>query len=137
MDRQQALARRIHAQQLDRAPAPRPATDAAVLDLGVQDTGRDGASWALVNRGVPLASPEELESDPALALAWTLRSSPPSGATPRTASAHSPPSGPVSCTPRSSTAVSATVPASRSNCWAPTRYARTSRAGAESGTAAR
>ena len=76
MDRQQAIARRIHAQQLDRAPAPRPVTDAAVLDLGVQDTGRDGASWALVNRGVPLASPEELESDEALTLAWTLRSSP-------------------------------------------------------------
>ena len=76
MERQQALARRIHAQQLDRPPAARPVTDAAVLDLGVQDTGRDGASWALVNRGVPVATPADLESDPALALVWTLRSAP-------------------------------------------------------------
>ena len=76
MERQQALARRIHAQQLDRPPAARPVTDAAVLDLGVQDTGRDGASWALVNRGVPVTTPADLESDPALALVWTLRSAP-------------------------------------------------------------
>lgn len=76
MQRQQVIARRIHAQQLDRPPADRPVTDAAVLDLGVQDTGRDGASWALLNRGVPVASPEQLETEPSLALAWTLRASP-------------------------------------------------------------
>ncbi|MFL6064841.1 MAG: winged helix DNA-binding domain-containing protein [Friedmanniella sp.] len=76
MDRAQAVAQRIHAQQLDRRTGARAATDAAVLDLGVQDTGRDGASWALVNRGVALTSAEQLESDDALALAWTLRSAP-------------------------------------------------------------
>lgn len=76
MDRQEALARRIAAQQLDRAPAPRPLTDAAVLDLGVQDSGRDGASWALANRGVPVASPAALAEAPELALAWTLRGAP-------------------------------------------------------------
>jgi hypothetical protein len=76
VDREQAIAQRIHAQQLDRPPAPREVTDAAVFDLGVQDTGRDGASWALVNRGVPVASPARLESDASLALAWTLRSAP-------------------------------------------------------------
>ena len=76
MDREQAIAHRIHAQQLDRAPAPREVTDAAVLDLGVQDTGQDGASWALVNRGVPLGSPGPLETEPSLALAWTLRAAP-------------------------------------------------------------
>src|SRR4051794_34878981 len=76
MDRAQAIAQRIHAQQLDRPRGARAVTDAAVLDLGVQDTGRDGASWALVNRGVPLASAEQLEGDEALALAWTLRSAP-------------------------------------------------------------
>ena len=76
VDRQEALARRIHAQQLDRAPAERPLTDAAVIDLGVQDSGRDGASWALANRGVPVASPAALEEAPELALAWTLRSAP-------------------------------------------------------------
>ncbi len=76
MERTEAVSRRIHAQQLDRAPAPRPLTDAAVLDLGVQDTGRDGASWALANRGVPVTSPAELEQAAELALVWTLRSSP-------------------------------------------------------------
>ena len=71
------LAYRIHAQQLDRTAAPgRALTDAAILDFGVQDTGRDGASWALANRGVPVANPAELESDDDLALAWTLRGSP-------------------------------------------------------------
>jgi hypothetical protein len=76
MDRQQALARRIHAQQLDRVQAERPLTDAAVLDLGVQDSGRDGASWALANRGVPVASPAVVEQAPELALTWTLRGAP-------------------------------------------------------------
>jgi hypothetical protein len=76
MDREQAIAQRIRAQQLDRPTAPRDVTEAAVLDLGVQDTGRDGASWALVNRGVPLQSAGQLEADRALALTWTLRSAP-------------------------------------------------------------
>lgn len=76
MDRQEALARRVHAQQLDRPAAARPLTDAAVLDLGVQDSGRDGASWALANRGVPAASPAAVEQAPELALVWTLRAAP-------------------------------------------------------------
>jgi Winged helix DNA-binding domain len=42
----------------------------------VQDTGRDGASWALANRGVPLTSSEDLESAADVALAWTLRGAP-------------------------------------------------------------
>ena len=75
--RADVLAYRIHAQQLDRAPSPRRAvTSAAIFDFGVQDTSRDGASWALANRGVPVASAEALESSDAVALAWTLRGSP-------------------------------------------------------------
>jgi len=76
MERTEALAYRIGAQQLDRAMASRSFTDADILDFGVQDTGRDGASWALANRGVPVANAGELESCPDLALAWTLRSAP-------------------------------------------------------------
>ena len=76
MDRTEALARRVAAQQLDRVPATRPLTDAAVLDLGVQDTGRDGASWALANRGVPADGPADLERADDLVLVWTVRSSP-------------------------------------------------------------
>lgn len=76
MDRTEALARRIAAQQLDRVPTTRPLTDAAVLDFGVQDTGRDGASWALANRGVPVDGPGDLERADDLVLVWTLRSSP-------------------------------------------------------------
>ena len=52
--RADVLAYRIHAQQLDRPAAPRELTDAAIFDFGMQDTGRDGASWALANRGVPV-----------------------------------------------------------------------------------
>jgi hypothetical protein len=70
------LAFRIHAQQLDRPVAERPVTDATILDLGVQDTGRDGASWALANRGVPVSTPEQLASSRELALVWTLRGAP-------------------------------------------------------------
>jgi hypothetical protein len=86
MKRSEILAHRIHAQQLDRAPgpdratqqseAPRSITDAAVFDFGVQDTGRDGASWALANRGVPVRDSAELESSPDVALTWTLRAAP-------------------------------------------------------------
>jgi len=76
MKRAQALAQRIHAQQLDRAEAERAITDAAVFDFGVQDTGRDGASWALANRGVPVHDAAEFEASPDVALAWTLRAAP-------------------------------------------------------------
>jgi hypothetical protein len=76
VERADVMRYRIRAQQLDRSEAPRPVTDAAVLDLGVQDSGRDGASWALANRGVPVRSPGELEAATDIALAWTLRSAP-------------------------------------------------------------
>ncbi|HKX14467.1 MAG TPA: crosslink repair DNA glycosylase YcaQ family protein [Propionibacteriaceae bacterium] len=76
MKRSEALEHRIHAQQLDRPEAERAITDAAVFDFGVQDTGRDGASWALANRGVSVRDAEELEASPDVALAWTLRAAP-------------------------------------------------------------
>lgn len=67
---------RIAVQELDRSLAKRALTDAAVFDLGVQDTGRDGASWALVNRGIPLEAPGDLEESDEVGLVWTLRASP-------------------------------------------------------------
>jgi hypothetical protein len=74
VSRQQVLRYRVHAQQLDRpTSARRRPDDAAVLDLGVQDTGPDGALWALALRGVPVQAhdwPDEL------ALAWTVRGAP-------------------------------------------------------------
>ena len=61
---------RVHAQQLDRdAGTPE---DTAVLDIGVQDTGPDGALWALSVRGVDVAAPTGDE----LATAWTIRGAP-------------------------------------------------------------
>jgi len=76
MNRREALAFRISAQQLDRPMVSRPVTDADTFDIGVQDTGRDGASWALANRGVPLANSSDLELAVDVALAWTLRGAP-------------------------------------------------------------
>ncbi|GMA25023.1 hypothetical protein GCM10025864_27820 [Luteimicrobium album] len=73
LTRQDVLARRRHAQGLDAPPGSVHDPDAlAVLDLGVQDTGGDGALWALVVRGLALGD------DPwdGLALAWTLRGAP-------------------------------------------------------------
>jgi hypothetical protein len=65
---------RVRAQQLDRPAVPeRALTDAAVLDLGVQDTGPDGALWALALRGVPVAAHAW---DDALTLVWTVRGAP-------------------------------------------------------------
>ena len=64
--RDQVLRFRVHAQQLDREPEAEASTDAAVLDIGVQDTGPDGSLWALEVRG--------FAPDPAdLFTAWTLR----------------------------------------------------------------
>jgi Winged helix DNA-binding domain len=81
MKRSEVLAHRIHVQQLDRVQSGpsvlgEAITDAAIFDFGVQDTGRDGASWALANRGVPIRNTSELETSPEVALAWTLRASP-------------------------------------------------------------
>lgn len=76
MDRIDALTRRLHAQQLDRPLAERALTDADIFDFGIQDTGRDGASWALANRGVPVPDAGALEASPDVALAWTLRPAP-------------------------------------------------------------
>ncbi|MDN4160442.1 DNA glycosylase AlkZ-like family protein [Nocardioides abyssi] len=68
--RDAVLRRRVRAQQLDREAGPGgPHADAAVLDLGVQDTGPDGARWALALRGAALP-------DGAGVLAWTLRGAP-------------------------------------------------------------
>jgi hypothetical protein len=59
LDARQVRAHRVRAHQLHRTGA-HEATDAAVLDLGVQDTGSDGALWALANRGVAVLSGSEL-----------------------------------------------------------------------------
>jgi hypothetical protein len=68
LTREQVLALRVHAQQLGRASGT--TADTAVLDLGVQDTGTDGAAWALALRGLGDVPADEL------ALAWTLRGAP-------------------------------------------------------------
>ena len=71
VSRRDVLRFRLHRHQLDREPgsASGPA-DVDLLDVGVQDTGTDGAAWALAVRGLPAFDPEEL------ALAWTLRGAP-------------------------------------------------------------
>lgn len=68
------LRHRVRVQQLDRAPAstgdPR---DVAVLDAGVQDTGSDGALWALALRGLDVRAGAWPDG---LGVAWTLRGAP-------------------------------------------------------------
>jgi hypothetical protein len=66
MSRADVLRYRVRAQELHRDDAR---SEAAVLDLGVQDTGPDGAAWALALRGAAVPAEE-------LALAWTLRGAP-------------------------------------------------------------
>lgn len=74
VERATVLRYRLHAQGLDRPPgAVDDATDAAVLDAGVQDTGPDGALWALALRGVAVTATDR---PGALAYAWTLRGAP-------------------------------------------------------------
>lgn len=64
--RADVLRYRIHAQELD---ARTDRVDAAILDLGVQDTGPDGAAWALALRRCTAPAED-------LLLAWTLRGAP-------------------------------------------------------------
>jgi hypothetical protein len=70
VSRAQVLGFRVRAQQLDRESGS--LADTAVLDIGVQDTGPDGASWALAVRGVDVAT----VSDADLATVWTVRGAP-------------------------------------------------------------
>ena len=69
IDRRQVMSFRVHAQQLDRVEGT--LGDTAILDLGVQDTGPDGAGWALAVRGL---DPAALTGD--LVLLWTVRGAP-------------------------------------------------------------
>ena len=64
--RDDVLRFRVHAQELHRTGSH---GDAAILDLGVQDTGPDGAAWALELRGASVAAED-------LVYAWTLRGAP-------------------------------------------------------------
>ncbi|HEX5740108.1 MAG TPA: crosslink repair DNA glycosylase YcaQ family protein, partial [Pilimelia sp.] len=64
--RAQVLAHRWHRHQLDGAPGG----GVDLLDFGVQDTGPDGAAWALHVRGGP--APADADH----VLAWTLRGAP-------------------------------------------------------------
>lgn len=68
--RAQVLTFRTRVQQLDRDVGDLAHT--AVLDIGVQDTGADGARWALAVRSVDASALSEDE----LVLAWTLRGAP-------------------------------------------------------------
>lgn len=66
ISRSQLLATRWHVQQVGREPGAR---ECDLLDYGIQDTGPDGAPWALHIRGVD-------RSDDDLAVAWTIRGAP-------------------------------------------------------------
>ena len=68
LTRRDVLGFRARAQQLGREAGS--TADTAVLDLGVQDTGTDGAAWALALRGVRDVPAEEV------VLVWTLRGAP-------------------------------------------------------------
>lgn len=75
IERQQVQRYRVQAQQLDREQGS--VAETAVLDLGVQDTGPDGALWALELRGVDtagLGAAAEHHED--LVWLWTLRGAP-------------------------------------------------------------
>jgi hypothetical protein len=70
VSRSQVLSFRVRAQQLDLSAAE--LADTAVLDIGVQDSGPDGARWALANRGVDVSE----ISDDELVRVWTTRGAP-------------------------------------------------------------
>ena len=69
--RRDVLSFRFRRHQLDREPGGANGRgDVALLDYGVQDTGPDGAAWALALRRAGPADSDDL------ALAWTLRGAP-------------------------------------------------------------
>ncbi len=71
VERHDVLRFRLHRHQLHRQPGTAgDSTDVGLLDYGVQDTGPDGAAWALAIRGWASTSPHDL------ALAWTVRGAP-------------------------------------------------------------
>ncbi|MEV4386781.1 winged helix DNA-binding domain-containing protein [Micromonospora sp. NPDC049580] len=70
VDRRQVMNFRVRAQQLDRDDGA--LADTAVLDIGVQNTGPDGARWALAVRGVDVTA----MSDADVVLLWTVRGAP-------------------------------------------------------------
>ena len=69
VERSDVLGLRVRAQQLDRDGGGTVA-DTAVLDVGAQDTGPDGALWALAVRGLTQVDEKEL------VWLWTLRGAP-------------------------------------------------------------
>ncbi|MEU5962540.1 winged helix DNA-binding domain-containing protein [Micromonospora parva] len=70
VDRRQVMNFRVRAQQLDRDEGT--LADTTVLDIGVQNTGPDGARWALAVRGVDVTA----LSDRDVVLLWTVRGAP-------------------------------------------------------------
>jgi DNA glycosylase AlkZ-like len=84
VNRRQVMNFRVRAQQLDmdwrtlagshsdELHGTGPLGQTAVLDIGVQDTGPDGARWALAVRGVDVTA----LSDKELVLLWTVRGAP-------------------------------------------------------------
>jgi hypothetical protein len=67
--RRDLLLLRFRRQQLDRPPGTIRSRLPDIVDYGVQDTGPDGAAWALAIRGAP----GRLDD---VVLAWTLRGAP-------------------------------------------------------------
>lgn len=68
--RAELLGFRTRAQQLDRDPDQGTLANTAILDIGVQDTGPDGALWALAIRGLAPARARDT------ALVWSIRGAP-------------------------------------------------------------
>ena len=74
LTRADVLAFRVRAQQLDRDSGT--LADTAVLDFGVQDTGPDGALWALAIRGVDVSALVGDRLTDKLVMVWTIRGAP-------------------------------------------------------------
>src|SRR5690606_33436583 len=60
VSRDQVLRFRARRHLLHREPDSAAPTDVHLLDYGVQDTGTDGAGWALAVRGASPAGPDDL-----------------------------------------------------------------------------